>query len=172
VGVFVGAESLTDGNLAAPQLGLAAVVEQVGPSARLGIIVDGDLHRAVDVPSSFGTMQLGGGSAHALLSLGRSFGRGVARAALGFGLAVSDVRLSSGITTIAARSRTDLDPTLALQVRWDLPLATFAGVFAVAGADVAFVSGRYTADVGGTTTTLLSAWRVRPTLRLGVAFGR
>src|SRR5262249_46169459 len=128
VGVFVGAESLAAGNLVVPQVGLAALVEQVGPSARIGLSVDGDLHRTVDVPSEFGTVALGGGSAHALLSLGRSFGRSVTRAALGFGLAVSDVRLSSGITTISARPRTDLDPSIALQVRWDFPLAAHLDV--------------------------------------------
>jgi len=174
VGVFVGTESLTDGNRAVPQVGLAALFERVGASARIGVIVDGDLHRAVDVPSEFGTVELGGGGAHALVSLGRTFGHGVGRVGLGLGLTVSDVRVTTepNATLLAARRRTDLDPTLALQVRWDLPLATSIDVFAVASADVAFVSGRYTADFAGTTTTLLSAWPVRPTLRLGVAFGR
>ena len=40
------------------------------------------------------------------------------------------------------------------------------------GHEIFRVAGRYTAVVDGTTTTLLTTWPVRPTLRLGLAFGR
>jgi hypothetical protein len=79
---------------------------------------------------------------------------------------------STGSTPTTSRPRTDFDPTLAAQLRWDLPFARLASIFVVAGAEVGFVSGRYTAEVAGTSTTLLTTWPVRPTLRMGVTFGR
>ena len=43
--------------------------------------------------------------------------------------------------------------------------------FVAAGADIALAAGRYTAVVDGASTTLLTAWPVRPTLRIGLAIG-
>jgi hypothetical protein len=173
-GLFAGAESLSAGNAFVPDAGLIAIIERVGAATRLGVVVDADLRRSVDVATTYGTLELSGWGGHALLSLGHALGRGVARAALGPGLAVSDARVTAGptATSTTARARTDYDPTLALQVRWDLPFARGAAVFVLAGAEVALVSGRYTADVAGTSTALLTTWPVRPMLRLGVTFGR
>jgi hypothetical protein len=174
IGLFAGAEAVSTASVFVPEVGMAALVERRGAGTRLGVILDVDLHRSVDLHTAYGTVELLGGGGHALLSLGRALRRGVARAAVGLGLAVSDARVMTEptATPTAARPRTDLDPTLAMQLRWDLPLAALADIFVVAGADVVFVSGRYTAAVGGTTTTLLTTWPVRPTLRVGVAFGR
>ena len=174
IGIFVGAESLSAANVLVPDAGLVALVERSGAATRLAVIVDVDLHRTLDVVTSYGTVELFGGGGHALLSFGHPLGRGMARVAAGPGLAVNRASVTTVTTAIptAGRSRTDFDPTLAAQLRLDLPFARAAGVFVVAGAEVALVSGRYTADVVGESTTLLATWPVRPTLRLGVTFGR
>jgi hypothetical protein len=174
IGIFAGAESLSAGNVFVPGGGLVALVERSGAVTRLGVVVDVDLHRTLDVATVYGNVELVGGGGHALVSFGHPVGRGVARVAVGLGVLISHARVTTELapTLTTARPRTDVDPTLAAQLRWDLPFARRAGVFAIAGAEVAFVSGRYTADVAGSSTTLLTTWPVRPTLRLGVTFGR
>jgi hypothetical protein len=172
VGAFAGTTSWASNSVLVPEAGLMALAERVAAANRLGVIVDGEVHGAVDVRTSYGNVDLSGFGAHALLSLGRTFARGVGRISLGPGFALSDVKVTLSTGTAAARPRSDFDPTMALQLRWDLPITSSLDAFVVAGADVAFVAGRYTAVVDGTTTTLLTTWPVRPTLRLGLAFGR
>jgi hypothetical protein len=176
IGAFVGTESWSTGNVFIPNVGLTGLFELVRAQQRFGLVLDGELRATAAASTFYGNVDLTGVGAHALLSYGRPLGRGLGRVGLGPGLAVSDVRVTpqTGVLTPAAtvQPRTDVDATVALQLRWDLPLSTFMQAFVVAGADVAIVSGRYTAVVDGTTTTLLAPWRVRPTLRLGFAFGR
>jgi hypothetical protein len=71
----------------------------------------------------------------------------------------------------AARTRLDQDLNLGVFLRWDIPLGDLVGLFAVVGADVAFIAGRYTAVVDGVATPLLTTWPIKPLVRLGVSFG-
>jgi phosphate/sulfate permease len=173
LGAFAGAESWATGHELVPDVGLVAVLERVRDRARWGASLDGQLHSALDADTADGKVELSGGGAHLLLSYGRSFGGALGRLALGPGLAVSALRAtpSTSVASATARNRTDLDWTVAVMLRWDVPVSGSLRAFVAAGADVALATGRYTAVVDGASTTLLTPWPVRPTLRLGLAFG-
>jgi hypothetical protein len=176
LGAFLAAESWATGNVVVPAGGLETLFERVRGASRLGVALEGELRGTVDAATGYGNVALSGLGAHALFSYGRSFSRGVGRVAIGPGLAASDVRVTprAGMAPVPAtdQARSDIDATLAVEVRGDLALTRSVDAFVIAGADVAFVSGRYTAVVGSASTPLLTTWPVRPMLRLGLAIGR
>jgi hypothetical protein len=172
MGAYAGGESWATGATFVATYGLDALVERVTGPRRLGASLDAELRGSADVGTPFGNVDLSGGATHLLLSYGRSFGAGVGRIALGPGVAFVTVRATPAPGGGTARPRTDLDWTLALLARWDFPLTRALTAFGALGLDVALDAGRYTDVVDGVSTSVLTTWRVRPTVRVGFALGR
>jgi hypothetical protein len=174
VGGFVGTEAWASGHWLVPETGLVVSAERVRGRTRVGAALDGGLRRSVVADTADGAVSVSGSSTHLGLTLGRSFGaRGIGRVSIGPGVDVNDAQVTPSIAkgTVTARPRSDVDWNLDVMLRWDVPLGARYGVFVAAGADVSFVTPRYTAVIDGTSTPLLTMWPVRPTVRVGLALG-
>ncbi|MDB4983786.1 MAG: hypothetical protein JWM82_4538, partial [Myxococcales bacterium] len=172
-GMFVGGQAWATGRDALFDAGVLAGFERVHAWGRLGLAVDGGLRREVVSTTPQGSLRLDGGGGHVWVTLGKTFGHaGMGRLLVGPGLAVNDVGATpAGPLPLTARSRTDVDGSLGVLLRWDVPLYQRWGLFVAVGADVAFVTARYTVVAGNTSTPLLSTWPVKPILRLGLVLG-
>jgi hypothetical protein len=173
-GAFVGGEAWATGRDALLDAGVLASFERVHTWGRVGLAVDGALRREVVSTTPQGTLRLDGGGGHLWVTLGKKLGgAGTGRLLVGPGLTVNEVAAtpSAASLQLTARSRTDIDGSLGVLVRWDVPLYERWGLFVAVGADVAFVTARYTVVAGDTSTPLLQTWPVKPLLRLGLVLG-
>ena len=174
VAAFFGGEGWSKQNALVPVLGLAGALERASGATRMGVSLDATWRPGFEADAPSAKLSVEGGTAHVSLTISRAFdGLGTLRLALGPGLALDHVRAAAAVSgsRVAAPARTDVALALCARLRWDLPVRGSFAVFAVAGADVLSVAGRYTATVDGVTTVLLTSWPVRPTIAVGVTYG-
>jgi hypothetical protein len=169
--LFVGSEAWSTAQTVVPALGLSALAER-GAELRLGLQLGGRVQRsfAIDVPGA--RLRVGGGAVDIMVAVARSFGDlGIARLALGPGLAFSsvDAQVASEAESVQPRSRSDVDLTLGAAARWDLAFSRNLAAFAGVAVDASPVSARYTSVAAGRSSPLASPWPVRPTFFVGLA---
>jgi hypothetical protein len=173
-GVFAGGEAWAAGRDALLDAGGLVAFERVHAWGRVGLALDASLRREVVSTTPHGTLRLDGGGGHLWFTLGRRLGRaGTGHLLVGPGLSVNELGAtpSTSAPQLTARSRTDVDGSLGVLLRWDIPLYERWGLFVAVGADVAFVTARYTLVAGDTSTPLVPTWPVKPLLRLGLVLG-
>ncbi|HVX96642.1 MAG TPA: hypothetical protein VHK47_17125 [Polyangia bacterium] len=170
---FAGAEVWSGSAGLSPVLGVLGARERERAGTIVGVTIDAAWRRGWSADGSAAHVDVTGASGHLALSLGRRFpGLGTGRIAVGPGVLVDRIRATraaSGAGTVT-QARTDADFTLAVRLRWDLELGRDWLCFAMIGADLAAVTGRYTATIDGTTSVLATAWPVRPMFALGLGF--
>jgi hypothetical protein len=173
LGAFAGAEVWSGAAGLSPVLGLVGTRERERGDTIVGVSIDAAWRRGWNADTSAAHLDVTGASTHLALSLGRRFrGLGTGRIALGPGVLVDRIRATraaSGAGTVT-QARTDADFALGVRLRWDLEIGRDWLGFAMIGADVAAVAGRYTATIDGTTSVLATAWPVRPMFALGLGF--
>jgi hypothetical protein len=173
LGAFAGAEVWSRAAGLSPVVGLVGARERERDGTIVGVSIDAAWRRGWEADTNAAHLDVTGASTHLALSLGRRFpGFGTGRISVGPGVLIDRIRATrdaSGAGTIT-QARTDADFALGVRLRWDFEIGRDWFGFAMIGADVAAVAGRYTATIDGTTSVLATAWPVRPMFALGLGF--
>jgi hypothetical protein len=148
-------------------------VERLASRGGIGVAASGGVRAGVRTATADARIVASSVDLHLWLTLSRAFARvGTWHLSLGPGLFLEHVAVTpfqDALHTVKPQTRSDVDPTLGAQVRWDFARLGRAALFGAVSVDALPWPARYTALVDGVTTNLMEPWLVRPSLTIGVA---